>query len=592
MAADTPPSSGVGHGRGRPPRQRDMKKRWKLKPPDRDLQEILCRELDILPVTAQLLVNRGLVERDKASLFLRPDLGSLHDPFSMTDMDKAVERVLRAIAAGEKIAIWGDYDVDGTTATALLQLFFREAGVDVLCYIPDRRKEGYGLNAEGIKGLAASGATLVITVDCGSSDAGQIAFAASVGIDLIVTDHHEMKAGRPPAFAVLNPKQEGCGYPFKGLAGVGVAFCFARSMRTRMRDAGMLKGSGPNLKRYLDLVSIGTVADMVPLVDENRVYVSYGLKELEKTTRPGLRALMEVCGIRPGKVDSGTVAFQLAPRINAAGRLAHASAALRLMVTEDESEARRLARDLDSENVARQTLEAETLEKALSMLEGASLDRGIVLFSEEWHPGVIGIVASRLVERFARPVVMIAIDGGVGKGSARGIRSFDILAGLIQCSGLLERFGGHKAAAGLTVKKENLAAFRDEFIRYINGVLTDEDLTHEIDLDAEVSLADVDARLVSEIEGLAPFGVSNREPLLCLTDAHIGQTEVVGAKHLRLTVRQDGLTRPAIGFGLAGMHPMSGAGFNLAFSPYMDEWQGAKNLKLRVKDVRQGTQKS
>lgn len=565
-----------------------MMKRWKLKPQDRDLQEILCKELDILPVTAQLLVNRGLVERDKASSFLRPDLSLLHDPFSMKEMDRAVERVLKAICAGEKIAIWGDYDVDGTTATALLHTFFKEIGVDAVCYIPDRRKEGYGLNIEAIKGLGASGVTLVVTVDCGSSDSEQIAFAASIGMEFIVTDHHEMKAGRPSAYALLNPKQEGCGYPFKGLAGVGVAFCFARGMRTRMRDAGMLKDNGPNLKRHLDLVAIGTVADMVPLVDENRVIVSYGLKELDKTVKPGLRALMEVCGIRQGKVDSSSVAFQLAPRINAAGRLAHASAALKLMVTDDESEARRLARDLDSENIARQTLEAQTLEKALAMLEGVSLDRGIVLFSEEWHPGVIGIVASRLVERFARPVVMIAIDGGVGKGSARGIRSFDILSGLIRCSGLLERFGGHKAAAGLTVRKDNLAAFKDEFIRYINGVLTDEDLAHEIDLDAEVSLTDVDARLISEIEGFAPFGVSNREPLLCLTGAHIGSTEIVGAKHLKFTVKQDGLTRSAIGFGLAGMHPMNGAGFSIAFSPYMDEWQGSRFLKLRIKDVRPG----
>lgn len=566
------------------------KKRWKMSPANKELQTELGRELNILPLTAQLLVNRGLVDFGRASSFLRPELSSLHDPLLMKDMDKAVERVSKALVNKESIAVYGDYDVDGTTSAALVYLFFKEIGVEVTPYIPDRQSEGYGLNADAVRKLAASGIKLMITVDCGSSNGPEIELASTLGMDVVVTDHHEISGDAPNAAAVLNPKQKNCTFPFKGLAGVGVAFNLIMALRAYLRERGWFTSSAPpNLKRYLDLVAIGTVADLVPLMDENRILVSYGLKELENTERPGLKALIEIAGLR-SRPDADSIAYQIAPRINAAGRVASAATALRLLITEDAAEAASLASELDRENGSRQRMEAETLEEALAMLEGHT-DRGIVLFSERWHPGVIGIVASRLVDRFCKPSVLIALVNGVGKGSARGIRSFDMLEGLKSCSGLLDRFGGHKAAAGLTVSMGNLAGFKDEFVRYANSALTDEDLTPEINLDAVVTLDEVNSRLIAEIGSLAPFGQSNREPLLCLYDAQIVGTEVVGNRHLRLKVKHGTCSRSAIGFGLAGLHPMSGDGYGIAFSPYIDEWQGSRSLKLRVKDVVHGAVK-
>ncbi len=565
---------------------RKMKKRWKVFPADAGLQQVLGRELNITPLMAQLLINRGLVDSGKAFSFLKPDLKDLHDPFLLKDMDKAIERIVSAMDKRERIAIWGDYDVDGTTSTAMLHLFFRELGVETFCYIPDRISEGYGLNAGALKKLGGDGVKLIITVDCGSSNRDEVRFARSMGLDVIVSDHHELPGELPEAAALLNPKQNGCAFPFKGLAGVGVAFNLIMALRVRLRKLGRFAGGAePNLRKYLDLVSIGTVADMVPLVAENRVLVSHGIKELERTERPGLKALKDAAGIRAGRVDADSIAFQLAPRINAAGRLTKASTALKLLITGDPGEASSLAEALNRENASRQRLEAETLEEALSMIGGGVSDRGVVLFSEGWHPGVIGIVASRLVERLSRPAVMIAVEGPVGKGSARGIKSLDMIEGLKACSGLLERYGGHKGAAGLTVARENIERFRDAFIGYLNGTLTDEDLIPEIICDAEVSLDRVDLRLIREIQSLSPFGASNREPLLCARDANIIQTEVVGARHLRFRVAQNGCSRSGIGFNLAGLHPIRGERFAVAFSPYLDEWQGGTNLKLRIKDV-------
>jgi single-stranded-DNA-specific exonuclease len=534
------------------------------------------------------LINRGLVDCDRASSFLRPSLKDLHDPFLLKDMDKAVERTLEAVDRGEKIAVYGDYDVDGTTSTALLYLFFREIGVEARCYIPDRVAEGYGLNAEAVRKLAAEGVKLIITVDCGSSDHDEIALAGGLGIDVIVSDHHELPDVPPGALAVLNPKHKDCPFPFKGLAGVGVAFNFLMALRSRLRDTGRLSSKEPNLKQYLDLVCIGTVADMVPLVGENRVLVRYGIAELEKTKRPGLAALKEVAGLRPGRLDADCIAYQIAPRINAAGRVGQATSALKLLVSQDPAEAMHLATLLNRENVSRQKLEGEIFIEALEMIGERAAGKGIVLHCEGWHPGVIGIVASRLVERFSKPVVMIALDGEVGKGSARGVRSFNILEGLKSSAGLLERFGGHKAAAGLTISRGNIESFKAGFLKYLDESVTEDDLTPEILLDSVVSLEEVDKRLLDEIDSLGPFGVSNREPLLCVSGAGIVASEVVGKKHLRVKVSQNGCARSGIGFGLSWLHPMNADVYSLVFSPYMDEWQGGKNLKLRIKDVKEG----
>jgi single-stranded-DNA-specific exonuclease len=563
-----------------------MKKRWKVNQADRETASRLADELGVKPLTAQLLINRGLADSGRAYSFLSPSLADLRDPFLMKGMDRAVERIARAVMASEPVAVWGDYDVDGTTGAALLKLFFRELGLEVVCHIPDRRAEGYGLNTAGVRALYSSGVRLIITVDCGSSNRGEVGYANSLGVDVIVTDHHEVPAEPPPALAMLNPRQEGCPYPFKGLSGVGVAFKLVMALRARLRSTGFFAGAEPNLKRYLDLVCIGTIADMVPLVDENRVLVRWGLAEINASPRPGIASLKESAGLKR-ECDASAVAFHLAPRLNAAGRLSTAETSLKLLTTGDQAEAASLAMRLERENSSRQGIEAATLKEAAAMLGGATADRAIVLSSDGWHPGVIGIVASRLIEMFSRPAVLIALDNGVGKGSARGVRSFDMLGALDACSTFLERYGGHKAAAGLTIAAGRIEEFRDAFIRHANAALTDDDLVPEIVLDAVVSLNDVDLRLVSEIGSLSPFGQANKEPVLGLMGASITGSEVVGARHVKFSVMQDAVSYPGIGFGLAGLHPVSGDGLAVAFSPFVDEWRGKSSLRLRVRDVQE-----
>ncbi len=568
-----------------------MEKRWKISPANDVVKKRLEDELNILPVTAELLVKRGMAEPERAYSFLSPDLKDLYDPFSMKDMDRAVERILRAIQRGEKICIWGDYDVDGTTGTALFYLFFRELGIDTGCHIPHRLKDGYGLNAEGVKKLHADGVNLVITVDCGISSHEEIGLARSLGMDCIVVDHHEVPPRIPPACAVLNPKQKDCDYPFKALAGVGVAFNLVIAIRARLRKLGWHMEL-PNLKRYLDVVAIGTVADVVPLVDQNRILVSYGLKELASTRRVGLASLMDVAGISGLKPTAEQIAFQLAPRINASGRMDSADTALRLLVTRDPQEARKLAGLLNRENSKRQSVEERILREAVSMVEEPLEDRAMVLAREGWHPGVIGIVASRLMERFTRPAILLSIDGNTVKGSARGTAGCNIIDTLHRCEAYLEKYGGHRSAAGLTLKRENLDAFRKEFIGLVNSTLTAEDLVPLVELDAQVTLDELKPRLVDEIERLSPFGHKNERPLLCIMGANILHTEVVKDRHLRVMIKHNGTLQNGIAFDMAGYHPIREGLFDIAFYPYIDDWQGLRKVRLRIEELKPSLQTS
>ncbi len=562
-----------------------MKKRWKVSPFDKALQEKLSRDLDVLPLTARLLINRGLVNSDRASSFLYPGLSDLYDPFLLKDMDRGVRRVQEAIERGEGIAVYGDYDVDGTSSTALLYLFFKAIGIEVTTYIPDRKTEGYALNIPALKCLAAKGVRVVITVDCGTSNHEEIRVAAGMGMDVVVTDHHEPTAESLPACAFINPLREGSAFPFKRLAGVGVAFNLVMALRSRLRKSGFIKGKGPNLKRFLDLVAIGTVSDMVPLIDENRIFVHYGLKELAQTERPGLIALKEVSGVGSGAVEAHHISFKLAPRLNAAGRIAKAELALSLLVSEDRVRSEEIARELDEANNSRRKLENDILDEAIDMAEGGGDERAIVLYSDNWHQGVIGIVASRLTERFGLPVVMIALDGEVGRGSARGVRAFDMLEGIRNSSPILLRYGGHRAAAGFSISRDNIETFKEQFLAYSAGALTDDDLVPEVALDASVSIKEMDLAAISEIENLAPFGVANREPLLCFTDTTLMDTKVVGGRHLRFRFLQDGVMARGIGFGMAGLKELNGEGFSLAFSPYTDMWGGAVKPGFRIREV-------
>jgi single-stranded-DNA-specific exonuclease len=569
-----------------------MKKRWKVSPPNRALQRHLSKELNVSPLTAQLLINRGLVESDKAFSFLLPSLNNLHDPFTMRDMDKVVDRLIMALKGKERVVVYGDFDVDGITSTSLLLLFFKEIGMDIDFYIPERLKEGYGLNVKALKRFSEEGVNLVITTDCGISNYDEIVFATSLGLDIIITDHHEIPAKLPPALAILDPKQSECRFPFKELAGVGVVFNLIMALRSRLREMNCFSDGVPNIKRYLDLVAMGTVADLMPLINENRILVKFGVDEITNNNRKGIRALRRVCGMRNGKVRTGQIGFQLAPRINAAGRLGRADIAVRLLTTEDEKEAVELAGILNRENSSRKVIEGKILLESISMIESDMVatgrilnDKGIFLYSEGWHPGVIGIVASRLVERYNRPAILIAVDDDTGRGSARGMSGFHILEGLKKCDSLLEKYGGHKAAAGFTVKRENIERLGEDLIRILSQSLTNEDLVPEVLIDILVSLDELDAKTVSEIESLAPFGPLNSEPVLGARDTHVLWTNVVGERHLKLKVKQNGEAWDAIGYGLGDRHPAKGDGFDMAFSPYIDEWRGVKSLKLRVKEL-------
>ncbi len=574
---------------------RRMQKEWNFTPIDSELRAKLVKGLNILPVTAQLLINRGLVDIDKALSFLSPKLEDLHDPFLMKDMDKAVERLSTAIMDGETIAIYGDYDVDGTTSTALLCLFLEEVGAaHIIPYIPERMSEGYGLNKTAMETLAGKGVSLIVTVDCGSSNGAEVARAKELGMDVIVTDHHEVGTDKPLPHAFLNPRQSDCGYPFKGLAGVGVAFKLVMALRAHLRDDGHFIDDVPNIKKYLDIVAIGTVADMVPLVDENRVLAGFGLKVLSATIRIGLKALMEITlqSGWSGGVTSDNIAFQIAPRINAAGRVERADTALKLITTTDTKEARELALRLDMENSSRQVIERKILEEALAMVEerlkdGVYEKKVIVLSAKGWHSGVIGIVASRLVERYARPTLLIAIDAdGVGKGSARSVRGVDILTGIAAASEHLVRFGGHKAAAGLTVDEAEVEAFKSDYIEYMERNVSDEDLIPKINIECEVSFDELQMDMILELEKLAPFGMGNAKPMLAVSDAEVMSTKVVAKKHLRLTLGKGGVVKDAIAFGKSDMHPLSGKGFIVAFSPYLDRWNGREKVGIRVKEIK------
>lgn len=565
-----------------------MHKRWRVQSANEKLQELFVNELKILPLTAQLMINRDINDLADANTFLKPDITNLHDPMLMKDMDKAVERLSLALSNNERVAICGDYDVDGTTATALLKLFLTELGFSVLTHIPERITEGYGLGNASLKELSDNGAKVVVTTDCGVSNYDETVYANSLGLDVIITDHHEIPQKVPPALAIVNPRQAGCAFPFKGLAGVGVAFNLAMALRGHLRKSGQIsEASQPNLKKYLDLVSIGTVADMVPLRDENRIFVKYGLEQLKNTERPGMKALIDVSLIRDGQVSTEKISYQIAPRINAAGRVSRADIALELLTTTDGSKAEELATELDSINSERRSLEADITAEALDMIDPESKDKGIVLFSENWHPGVIGIVASKISGRFTKPTVMIALDKDIGRGSARGgVANFDLLGALSSCDKFLDKYGGHRAAAGLTISRENIEPFKKEFIDMLNTTIDPDDLIPQIEIDAVISLDEVNMRLVNEIERLSPFGISNREPLLGALDANVTETRVVGSKHLQLRLRHKGKPLKAIAFGMGSMHPIKGHGFDVAFSPYLDVWQGRKNLGLKVKELK------
>jgi single-stranded-DNA-specific exonuclease len=508
-------------------------------------------------------------------------------------MARATERIMRARAQGERVCIYGDYDVDGVTGSSQLLLFLREIGMDPDLYIPHRTREGYGLNSQAVRIIAERGTTVMITADCGATAHAEISLAQSLGIDVIICDHHYVPEQRPPAYAVLNPMEQACPFSFAGLSGAGVVFYLLMGLRMRLREQGCEQV--PDLRRYLDLVTLGTVADLVPLVEENRVLVTHGLREIEHSQRPGILALKEVSG--EAEVSSSYIGFRLGPRINAGGRLAEAQKAVELLTTIDSERARELAADLDQENRARQGIEEKMLNHAVATVQAWSdLDdrRSIVLASAEWHPGVIGIVASRLVERFYRPTFLIAIDGEKGKGSGRSPKVFHLYEGLKACAEFLTGYGGHRQAAGLSIPANQIEAFAERFETVARERLRAEDLIPETEVDAELDIAVLNGETMAEVRRLEPYGQGNPEPIFLTRHVQVVSARIVGGNpllgksgHLKLLLRslQGGRPVDAIGFGMADAPVVQGGKLDILYTPEVNVWNGNASLQLRVKDL-------
>lgn len=546
----------------------------------------MCRELAVSPRLARLLVNRGLTEPAAAAGFLDATLSrQLRSPLLFREMPAAATRVVEAIRRRETIGIFGDYDVDGISGSAILVLFLRALGAEPALYIPHRVRDGYGLNDQGMRALAEQGARLVITVDCGGSSHREIARARESGLDVIVCDHHQVSGQPLAAHAVLNPMEPTAGFPFTGLCGAGVSFYLALGVRMRLREQG--GADLPDLRRWLDLVSLGTIADIVPMLEENRVLVKYGLREIAAAHRPGMAALKTVSGV--STVSTGAVGFRLAPRLNAGGRLAEATAAVELLTTDSPERARQLAEGLDQENRARRAIEEDIRADALRLIDedpDFASRRTIVLASPGWHPGVIGIVASRLVDRFYRPAVLIALnaENGQGRGSCRGIADVHLYQLLQRCGDLLIGFGGHRMAAGLSIHADRVSEFAACFEAAVREATTPAHFIPTIDVDDEIALAEVNQELVSDIERLEPFGPGNREPVFSTPRVTVVSRRIVGESHLKLEVRQDRSSLPAIAFGMAEAPVAPGDVVDLLSVPERDDWRGGHCL--RVKQVR------
>jgi len=566
------------------------KRRWIETEVDGGAAERLAGALSLHPLAARVLAARGILEPAAAEAFIAARIADLPDPFTMKGMDGAVARIARALETGERIACYGDYDVDGVTSTTLLSGFLRAAGGDVVTYIPHRLVEGYGLNGEAVAKLAAQGVKLLVTLDCGITAAAEVKTAAELGLDTVVVDHHTVPVELPAAAAILNPHQPGCPYPSKDLAAVGVTFALVMALRKRLREAGRFGAARPepNLKDALDLVALGTVADVVHLVGANRLLVRAGLEVLAQTKRVGLRALKRVAGIPDGQpVSAGQVGFRLAPRINAAGRLDDAGRGVRLLQETDAARAQTLAEELDRENQSRQEIERRILDEATEDARARVKQgvRGLVLARDGWHAGVVGIVASRITERFHRPAVLIALEDGAGKGSGRSIERFHLYDALAACSAHLVRFGGHKHAAGVTVARDAVEGFRLAFEAHAAERLGPDDLVPRTRIDGWVSAPEVTERAAEDLNRLAPYGAGHPEPVFAMRGAPERARPVgAGGAHLKLAF---GRGLDAIGFGLGDRLSLcSGGAVEAAFTVGFDEWDGTRRLQLRLKDLR------
>ena len=552
--------------------------------------EVLARELGVSPVTARLLCIRGMGAIEDARRFLAPRLEDLHDPFALADMATAVDRILTAIAAKERIAVHGDYDVDGVTSTVILRRALELLGADVVHFIPERFRDGYGLQPATIDRLHGDGIQLIISVDCGIRADEAASRARELGIDLIITDHHEPDASLPNALAVINPKRHDCTYPDKNLAGVGVALKLVQALCGRTGHANWLSA-------FVKIAAIGTLADVVPLTGENRIIAKLGLGMLSKGPHKiGLRALLDVCGLSGREIDSYHIGFVVAPRVNAAGRMSTPDIAARLLLASDEAmgeEARALAEQLNSENVRRQQEEAEIVAQARKIVE-TDLEVGsrtvIVVAGDGWHRGVIGIVASKLVDTFHRPAIVLSVDGAVAHGSCRSIPSFNMLGALESCGELMTKFGGHKQAAGLTLESGRIRELRARVNEYADSRLGPDDLRPRLWIDGSLAFRSINEQVISELATLAPFGAGNPCPIFRTSNVEIVDgPRRLKERHLKMAFKQDGRVLRGIAWRASERESFvteHRAAIDLAFSLEQDTWNGERYLQLSVADFR------
>ena len=562
----------------------------------------ISRELGVSFVTAMLLVNRGYTTPESARSFLGKEEELIHDPFLMRDMEAAVYRITEAIEEHEKIVIFGDYDVDGVTSVSSLYLYLKEHGADVSYYIPCRAGEGYGVSDQAIRKLAEDGCALIITVDTGITAVGEVETARSLGVDVIVTDHHECHSELPDAVAVVNPKRSDCDYPFKELAGVGVVFKVMCAVESAMNpELEMIDCVRRISKKYGDLVAIGTIADVMPVKDENRLIVSYGLELIEETERPGLCELIEATSAdskygKKRKITASFIGYTIAPRINAAGRISSASIAVELFLAEDRETAAPIAKQLCDINRERQSGENDIVEEAYAKITSEhdfNNEPVIVLDDENWHHGIIGIVASRITEKYSLPSILISFEGSengeVGKGSGRSVKGLNLVEALKSCSDLLEKFGGHELAVGLTIKRENLPEFRRRLNEYAREYLDNKDIETTLDAEIELGADDVTIEQANELYCLEPYGVSNPVPMFVMYDVPLYDTSLVGGgKHTRLTLKigQNYINAMAFRMTLSELDIYPGDTVDVMFSLDVNEFRDQKNVQLIVKDVR------
>lgn len=572
---------------------------WKIAEADPGAVKRFCRDMGIPEVIAGFLALRGITSSEQAEAHLSADLQNISDCRLMKDMDRALDRLAAAVEAKETLGIFGDYDADGVTASALLHLFFMEIDIASHVYFPHREHDGYGLGRKGIDWLASKGCSLIITVDCGITAVEEVKYAAASGIDIIITDHHEPGSSIPAAAAVIDPKRPECGFPFRDLAGVGVAFNLVRALRTRLRDMGFFSDSSPPLlKKYLDLVAVGTVSDVVPLFEDNRILVKNGLEVASAAERPGIAALKKVSSIK-GNVDSLHVAFRMGPRINAAGRMEHAVTAFRLLVTSDHREAMRLASELDTLNIHRQEEEQRILREAEAQLHAQGPQPAYVLHSEGWQRGVVGIVASRLMEKVARPVILLAVDGDEAAGSGRSPGALDLYSILSECSHVLGRFGGHKAAAGLKLNTCDIDEFRSVMAAVVSEKLQHVDLTPALDIDAVVTMEQLSQPAFADaLQRLGPFGAGYQPPAFALREFFVKSVTEIGRGHLKVIfessmnmLHNDSNARGVsgvemVGWGHGDKVSLPWEDFEIACEPGINVWNGRRTLQLKLIDAR------